>query len=253
MKKLISLLAAAVICCTAAITPVFAADKDKDKDKGKEKTSETVTEMTMLDKATICFDNDSTFDKIITFGAAELTGLNYEITTEKSHTSRSLMVSQDFKGRNESMSGFYFTADTFGLETFAGSTIELYVYAPETGADDVLFYTDGDVYLTADAPMSTNPFWKKVTLEVPDNIANYMFGMVIQNSAGFSDVVCYIDDVCIYKPSGEKIENIGDYREYKGYVGGASSVLTVIAFVLLVLALIGSGVYLFIRNMQRYR
>ncbi len=247
MKKLLSLLAAALVSTAAICTPVYA----------EEDPAETESESYTVDKSTICFDNDGTFDKITLFGSYEATGLSYKITSEKVRNNSSLEVSQNFSGSLPSgseVSGFYYNADAFGLESFSGTTISLYAYVPNSGADQVLFYTDGDIYMTAEAEQSDAPYWKEYTLSVPDNINNTMFGVLIKASEGNDSVVCYIDDVNITDENGVKIDNIGDFREYSAKkTGGASSVITTIVFVILLVAVVGGTAYFIFKSIHRYR
>lgn len=247
MKKLLSLLAAALIGTAAFCTPVYA----------EEDPAETESESYTVNKSTICFDNDGTFDKITLFGSYEATGLSYKISPEKARNNNSLEVTQSFTGSLSSgseMSGFYYSADAFGLESFSGTTISLYAYVPKSGADQVLFYTDGDIYMTAEAEQSDVPYWKEYTLSVPENVNNTMFGVLINASEGYDSVVCYIDDVNITDENGIKIDNIGDYRQYSAKSsGGASSVITTIVFVILLVAVVGGTAYFIFKSIHRYR
>ena len=47
-------------------------------------------------------------------------------------------ISQDFAGEldsSEQNTGFYIDSKSFGLETFAGTEISMYIYAQDVGAD----------------------------------------------------------------------------------------------------------------------
>ncbi|MBQ8567837.1 MAG: hypothetical protein IJ446_01305 [Oscillospiraceae bacterium] len=242
MKKILSLIMSAVICGTMLAVPA-AAEEEKKENEGT--------------RPTVCFDTDESFQYIHTFGSAADTGLSYEITPETTRTNRALKISQDFAGSLTSgaeASGFYFNADTFGLESFAGTELSFYVYAEATGADELYFYTDGDIYLAENVSMTATPYWQKVTIEVPENVNNTMFGVLINSSTGFNDAVCHVDDLTVKDKNGVAIENIGDYKNVEGYAaGGAASVLTIIVFVILILAVIGICVLVVIKTIKKYR
>lgn len=244
MKKILSLIMSAVICGTMLAVPAAAAKEEK-----KEEQETT--------KATICFDTDESFQYINTFGSAADTGLSYEITPENARTNRAMKISQNFSGSLASgaeASGFYFNADTFGLESFAGTELSFYVYAEATGADELYFYTDGDVYLAENITLTATPHWQMVTLDIPENVNNTMFGILINSSTGFNDVICLVDDLTVKDKNGAAIANIGDYKNVEGYAeGGAASVLTIIVFVILILAVIGVCVLVVVKTIKKYR
>lgn len=243
MKKMISIAAAAVIGFTMTAFTACA-------------ESEEETEAPAA-SSTICFDTDEALKYITTFGAAEETGLGYRITTEKASSNGSLVISEDFLESSENpITGISFNCADFGLDSLAGCTISLKVYAPSSGADELAFYSDGDVYLAETIAMTANPIWETVTLTIPETMNNTMFGMIITTSSGgIKGDVCNIDELCLYKPDGSMADNIGDFKVVEeGTSGGVNHVLMIIVFVLLIIAVVGCCAYFLLKYVVwRYR
>ncbi|MGN0691920.1 MAG: hypothetical protein ACI4K7_06205 [Oscillospiraceae bacterium] len=242
MKKMISIAAAAVIGFTMTAFPACA--------ESEEETEAPAASSTM------CFDTDESLGYIRTFGAAEATGLGYKITSEKASSNGSLVITEDFLESSGDMStGITFNCADFGLESLSGCTISLKVYAPDSGADELLFYSDGDVFLSESVAMTSNPYWETVTLTIPETINNTMFGMFITTNVGIKGEVCSIDELCLYKPDGSMAENIGDYKLIEeGSASGVNHVLMIIVFVLLIIAVVGCCAYVLLKFVVwRYR
>ncbi|MGN0695942.1 MAG: hypothetical protein ACI4J5_04155 [Oscillospiraceae bacterium] len=242
MKKMISIAAAAVIGFTMTAFPACA-------------ESDEETEAPAA-SSTICFDTDETLSYINTFGSAENTGLTYKITSERAAANGSLVLSEDYIGDSSTVNtGIYFNCADFGLETLAGCTISLKVYAYDAGADVLSFYADGDIYISESIAMTANPYWETVTLTIPETINNTMFGMLITSSTGVKGDVCNIDELCLYKPDGTMAENIGDYKMIEeGTSSGVNRVLMWVVFILLILAVLGCCAYFLLKFVVwRYR
>lgn len=246
MRRLIGIAAAAVIGFTAAAFPAAAA---------KETEAAAETEAPAA-SSTICFDNDETLDYITVFGSSEETGLTYKITSENAASNGSLVMSENFVGDSGTMNtGIYFNCSDFGLDTLGGCTLSLKVYAPASGADELMFYSDGDMFLSQSVSITANPIWQTVTLTIPESVSNQMFGMLITTSGAVNGEVCYIDELCLYKPNGEMAENIGDFQIIEEAASsGVNRVLMIIVFVLLLIAVLGCCAYFLLKFVVwRYR
>lgn len=247
MRKLLGIAAAAVIAVSAAAFPAGAA-----KETETEKETEAPTA-----SSTICFDTDTTLDYINTFGSVENTDLTYRITSDKAAANCSLVISESFLSKSGSQNtGIYFNSSDFGLDTLAGCTISLKIYAPSSGADEVAFYSDGDIFLSQSVAMTSNPYWETVTLTIPETVNNSMFGMLISAEGPVNGEVCRIDELCLYKPNGEMAENIGDFKVVEESAGasGFNHVLMIIVFVLLIIAVVGCCAYFLLKFVVwRYR
>lgn len=244
MKKILSIIAAAVIGLTAVGTAVFA-----DAPENGEEDS--------LPQSTLCFDTEKTLEYIHTFGAAEQAGLEYKIDTENASKNGSLAISENFSGElteNSGNAGIYFNCADFGLDTLAGCTIKLKVYASQTGANTLSVYTDGDIFLSHNVTMTANPHWENVTLEVSEDINNTMFGVLIQSDTGFNGTVCNIDELSIYNQNDALIENIGDYQVIEKGGSKGNSPLMIVIFVVLIVAVLLVCAYFIIKFViLRYR
>lgn len=254
MRKLIGTIASLLLCAAMSVMPVFAAEA-KDTEQPSAKTTETV--QSENNKTTLCFDTNSFIDKINTFGCTEESGFKYYISTKRSLHNGSLALSQNFAdplpdGNNNT--GVYFSAKDFGRENFSGCTITCYVYAQAVGADELRLFSDGDVYITTNIPITASPAWRMITLEIPDDISNTMFGFIIKSTKGFNEAVCYVDNLTVLDENGYPIPNIGDYRKETDTASArVFGTFTVIVFVMLVFAVI-AGCVLFIRRLKyRYR
>ena len=242
MKKIISIAAAAVIGLAMTAFPAFA--------EAEEETEAPAA------SSTVCFDTEEALSYIKTFGSAGETGLAYKISAEKASANGSLAISEDYLSDSGEMNtGIYFDCTDFGLESLAGCTISLKVYAPASGADELSFYSDGDVFLAESVAMTANPFWETVTLTIPETINNQMFGMLITSSGGVKGEVCSIDELCLYKPDGSMTENIGDFQVIEASTAsGVNRVLMIIVFVLLIIAVVGCCAYFLLKFVVwRYR
>lgn len=242
IKKIICIAAAAVIGLTMTTFPAFA--------EAEEETEAPAA------SSTLCFDTEEALNYIKTFGSAGETGLSYKINVEKAAANGSLTVSENYLSDSGEMNtGVYFDCADFGLESLAGCTISLKVYAPSSGADELSFYSDGDVFLSESVAMTANPFWETVTLTIPETINNQMFGMLITSSGAVKGEVCSIDELCLYKPDGTMAENIGDFQVIEAAASsGVNRVLMIVVFVLLIIAVIGCCAYFLLKFVVwRYR
>lgn len=246
MRKLFGIAAAAVIGFSAAAFPAAA-----------EKETEAAETEAPAASSTICFDTEKTLEYITAFGSVEETDLSYRITSEKADSNGSLAISESFLSDSDTQNaGFYFNCSDFGLDTLSGCTISLKVYAPVSGADELSFYSDGDIFLSESIAMTANPFWQTVTLTIPESVNNTMFGMLITASGAVNGEICNIDELCLYKPNGEMAENIGDFEviEEGSASSGVNRVLMIIVFVLLLLAVLGCCAYFLLKFVVwRYR
>lgn len=244
MKKILSIIAAAVIGLTAVGTAVFADTPEKEGEDS-------------LPQSTLCFDTEKVLEYVHTFGAAEQAGLEYKIDTENAAKNGSLAISENFAGElteNSGNAGIYFNCGDFGLDTLAGCTIKLKVYADQSDANTLSVYTDGDIFISQNIAITANPHWADLTLEVSEDINNTMFGVLIQSSTGVSGTVCNIDELSIYNKNDALIENIGDYQVIEKGKSKGNSPLMIVIFVVLIVAVLLVCAYFIIKFViLRYR
>ena len=242
MKRILGVIAAAVIGLSAVSTAVFAENEEAEDSSPL---------------ATLCFDSEKSLEFVGAFGAADEAGLKYKIDTENAAKNGSLAISENFAGTlqtNSGNAGIYFNCSDFGLDTLAGCKIKLKIYANEVGADTLSVYSDGDIFVSQDITMTANPYWADVTLNVSEDINNTMFGILIQSTNGFDGVVCNIDELSIYNKNNALIENVGDYKVVEQGKTGGNNPLMIVLFVILIVAVLLVSAYFIIKFVVlRYR
>lgn len=244
MKKILSIIAAAVIGLTAAGIAAFADKPEKDEEDS-------------LPQSTLCFDTERSLEFINSFGAAEQAGLEYKIDTENASKNGSLAISETSSGElteNSGNAGIYFDCTDFGLDTLAGCTVKLKIYAENSSASSLSAFTDGDIFLSENVAITANPHWEDVTLEISEDINNTMFGILIQSNMGINGTACNIDELCIYNKNDALIENIGDYQVIEKGESKGNSPLMIVVFVVLIVAVLLVSAYFIIKFViLRYR
>lgn len=244
-RKLASVILSAVIMVTALGNVCYADDEEA------EDTESTA-------RATVCFDNTEVTNTYIhTFGDTALSGLTYSgISGKDAYQDGSLLISENFTDApsEDVNTGIYFSASDFGMESFAGCTATLEVYAESSGADALEIYSDGDIYLSENVNITANPVWLDVTVSVPEDIDNTNLGVLITSSNMISGSICRIDNLNIYDANGTLVENIGDYMEISTEKSTANKVIMIIVFIILIVAVVGVCGY-FIKKfvIGRYR
>lgn len=241
MKKLLALLTAAAAIFTMS-TAVFAA---ADKNSGQP-------------AATITFDSDKVFDFLHTFGNASDTGFTMELTEKDALSGKSLKCSESFK---ESVSnrygGFYLDAEDFGLDSFAGYTMELYISTDKAAnkkTKQFELFTDGDNWSTTAFNTDGVGIYRKASITVPANSKNTKIGLSFPIVDPFEGGLCMVDELKIIDNYGKAIANVGDIDNslYKG-PSGFKMVITILMFVVLI-AGVGFGIYIFLKKVVwRYR
>jgi hypothetical protein len=240
MKIKISFLVIAVIMSFAAL-PVFASDS-----------------------AALAFDNDSSIKHFVNDNTdlAKKTGFKYTVSDTKTYDGTgALAVSESFVGAiDEGQSGgAYITADKFGLKDFAGCTITAKLYptaASNSVKPNIVFYTDGMLYLPTANTSWNIESWNDVVMVIPDNCENTRLGFLIPVKSTFSGDVFYLDEVVITLPDGTAVSNIGDYEApIEGLSGDIDDTLTLILTIILIvgaIAIVVLLIYIIARKAKRY-
>jgi len=244
MKKLLgAILAAAMLLSSTAVTCSALDERDRNAD------------------ATFSFDTDAGFSKWEVFGSAVNTGLTMKTSDARSIKGRSLAVSEKFtESLNSKFGGIEITAGAFDLDSFEGCKITMSVYVePDVSehANELKLFSDGKVWIEKSIDVSSQQ-WAEYTLSVPMGTSNDTFGISIPIADGYDGVVCFVDEVKVYDPSGTMIENVGDFslEEVVQAQKGTSSfafVMMIIAFIVLILGFIAGGAYLITKLIARYR
>ncbi len=247
-QKILGAVFAAAVALSAVSGAAFA-EKKNDNDG---KNNEAVV------RATMCFDNSSSEKYLNLFGDTEETGLSYAITVQESVNDGALCLSEDCTEApaDTHNTGIYFKSSDFGLENFAGCTLTVSIYPESPGADMIEFYSEGDVFLSEEIKVTANPRWTPVTLKIPDDNNNTVFGVLVTSSDMIKGPVCYVDNLCVYDKNGNIAENVGDYQS----IADAEStetfnyVMMIIVFILLIVAVVGGvAYYIFKYVINRYR
>jgi hypothetical protein len=216
------------------------------------------------ESAALAFDNDSSVKLFLNDNAdlVKTTGFKYVVSDKESYDGAgALAVSESYVGDTieNSSGGAYITADRFGLTDFAGCTISAKLYptgASRAANPEIVFYTDGMLYLPTATTDWKADSWNDVTLAVPENCNNTRFGFLIPVKSTFSGDVFYLDEVVITRPDGETVANIGDYEApQEGLSGDINDTLAIILTVILAagaVAIIVLLIYIIVRRTKRY-
>lgn len=247
-QKILGAVFAAAVALSAVSGAVFA-EKKNDKD---DKKNDSVI------RATMCFDNNGSEDYLNLFGDTEETGLSYGISVQESVNDGSLCLSENAVEApiDTHNTGIYFNSADFGLENLAGCTLTVSIYPENSGADVVEFYSEGDAFLSEEVKVTANPRWTPVTLKIPDDNKNTVFGVLVTSSEMIKGPVCYIDNLCIYDKNGNIAENVGDYQSIEDAEksGTFSYVMMIIVFIILIVAVVGGVAYFIFKYViNRYR
>lgn len=249
MKKLLSILMAAVTAFTMSATVLAKSD---DKADEKESTAAPVV------KATISFDSDKCEDYIHTFGHAKDTGFEYTISDSNTMSGRSLKISMDFSSRiTNKYGGIYFDAEDFGLDSFSGYTMTVN-FKPTSAATKAtksfMLFSDGDRWISENFETSDPGRWGSKSITVPADKNNSKLGISFPITEPFSGDVTYIDEIIISDNYGKAIANIGDIDTSVTKAPNTFvTVITIILFVLLIVAVVLSIVYIVYKLLWRFR
>lgn len=244
MKKLFgAILAAAMLLSSMAVTCSALDERDRVAD------------------ATFSFDTDAGISKWEVFGSAANAGLTMKTSDARSIKGRSLAVSESFtESLNSKFGGIRITSDIFDLDSFEGCRISMSVYV-EPGAsehaNELKLFSDGKVWIEKSIDINSQQ-WTEYSVSVPTGTSNNTFGISIPIADGYDGVVCFIDEVKVYDPSGAMIGNVGDFslEEVVQAQKGTSSfafVMMIIAFVVLILGFVAGGAFLITKLIARYR
>lgn len=244
MKKIISLIIAGAAALTMG-TAVLAAP-------------ETTTASAKPEPATLSFDTDACMKYIHTFGNASDTNLKVELADGGAISGRSLKLSEDFKDPvSNQYGGIYFEAADFGLDDFAGHTLNVNIKidkAVNKSTDVLQLFADGDQWISSVVNTSNSGNYFKASVTVPAEVKNNKLGLSIPITDGFSGEVCRLDDVTIVDNYGVQIANIGDEDTSVAEApNGVLSVLSTILFIILIIAIIGVIVWIVLKLVRRYR
>ncbi|MBQ8826847.1 MAG: hypothetical protein IJ007_07130 [Oscillospiraceae bacterium] len=198
--------------------------------------------------ATFCFDNSNAVSAWQTYGSIEQTGFTYNVVSDVKESGNgslemNVSISKDIP-EDERYGGIYLTAESLGLESFKGCTMQASVYFnPEAAdaTDKFTIYSDGIVWLTSEVS-DENTGWTMVSLTVPDTAANTGMGFEIPVFSTYDGTVCYVDNVIIYDGLGNAIANMGDSElssaNVEVSIGTAGRILLIILLAVLVVGIV---------------
>ena len=218
-----------------------------------------------LDDATYCFD---TAEKLSDWQLTEeSSAVNLKIsidTLTAEDGAGSLAIYESFKEEPPSSStGIYVDSKTFGLENFAGYSMEIsYKFNPdfEGSAENLSIFSDGIVWVQTSIMPNDIKEFQKAKVTVPENAANTRFGITIPTLIPATGTIVYIDNVVIYDAEGTAIANVGDYKiseeneadKYK-QTGTLTTVIYVILLVVIILLVVGGIAYMVLTLRKRFR
>lgn len=199
-------------------------------------------------QATFCFDTGACIESFLPYGSVEETNTKLTNTVlESKNGNGSMVVSVDIQENiDQAYGGFYVEAETLGLDSFKGCTVEMSVKAcegQEISSDALSLYSDGIIYLSSEVPELSAKEWTTVYLAIPEGADNKKVGFTIPTFQLRSGDMVYIDDFTITQADGTVIANQGDY-EIKTVVAedaastGQSIGMTIL-LVVLILAIVG--------------
>lgn len=237
MKKIISVLAAAVMLVSCAAVGAAAEETDAND----------------LQESTFCFDNNTSLALLENYGSVQETGLSLSINSDnREEGDGSLCIYENITEElpaDKQFGGVYISASSLGMEDFKGCTVQMSVLFDENAkdvADKFTVYSDGIVWMTAEISAETAGRWSKIALTLPENAANDKIGFTIPVYGQYTGNVAYVDNIIVYKPDGTIVENVGDHQltavGLKVPVGLGGRIAMIIgAVVLLVGAICGVG------------
>ena len=241
MKKLLSVLLAAAAAFTMS-TAVYA-EPEKTDNPGE---------------ATITFDTSKSLEYIHTFGNAADAGLTMELTEKGALSGKALKLSESFKGSlSNRYGGFYLDAEDFGLDSFGGYTVNIYINASDKAAkatSQFEVFSDGASWQSMNFLTNSAGSYRVASITVPANSQNTKVGVSFPIMNDFDGELGMFDDITIVDNYGKTIANIGDidtslYQGPSGFV----SVITTILFIIVLLAVIGGVAYFVIKTTGQYR
>lgn len=241
MKKFLSVLIAAAAAFTMS-TAVYA-EPEKTDNPGE---------------ATITFDTEKSLKYIHTFGNATDAGLTMELTEKGALSGKALKLSESFKGTlSNRYGGFYLEASDFGLESFGGYTMNIYINASTKASkatDQFELFTDGTGWQSVNFLTNSAGSYRAASITIPANSKNTKVGVSFPITQEFDGELGMFDDITIVDNYGKTIANVGDIDTslYQG-PGGFVTVITTILFILVILAVIGGVAYFVVKTLRKYR
>lgn len=229
LKRILSALAAAAVMVSACAFPSYA-------------EGET---------AAFCFDTDASLSSWETYGSVTETGLKLSISNDIKETGDgSLCISENVSAgdiNNEnSYGGAYVSAETLGLSSFSGCTVEMSVYIDKDAAaltDSFTIFSDGIVWLASSVPSENAGKWTTVSLTIPENADNTRIGFEIPVFTSYSGNAAYIDNIIIRDVNGSTVANVGDEKVSASSIdvsiGTGARIALLVVLVVIILAVIG--------------
>ncbi len=244
MKKLMAIILAAASVFTMS-TAVFA-DKADTEDEKK------------IEKPTFAFDTDSSFSYIHKFGNASDTNLKIELGDKGAYEGRSLKLSEDFAVKvSNQYGGIYFDASDFGLESFAGYTMNVNMRvtkAASKATPAIVLFADGEQWVSKNIATDKPDTWVKGSVSVPANVSDSKLGISIPITEAYKDDVLMVDNIVITDNYGKQIANVGDIdTSLAEKPNTLLSILSIILFALLFAGIIAAGAFIFFRAKKRFR
>lgn len=212
-------------------------------------------------EAAYCFDTPDKLSDWQTEGAAEQTGLSLkQITSRAKNGDGCIAVSESFTGEiADTFGGAYITADTLGLESFAGCTLSMSVLLNDEAAEHIenlSIYCDGMIWLETPVLEVNSKDWTEVTLAVPENAENTSAGFTIPTFNAYSGEIVYIDDFHVTRADGTVVANRGDYKMKSAAkvdtVSKGTNIVLIIVLVVLILAIVGAIALIVMKAVKRY-
>lgn len=231
IKGFVSLLASVALILSAGAAQVCA--------------EEAVTET-----ATFCFDTADSLSLWETYGSVAETGFELGIDPDlKEKGDGALRISENVTeeiATDNQFGGAYITAESMGLESFKGCTVQMSVYFDKTAAglaDAFTVFSDGIVWQTSAISSESAGRWVKVSLTVPENAENTKIGFTIPVFKQYSGAAAYVDNVIIYNADGKAIANVGDEKISSGSIvvsiGTGARIALLAVLVVVILAVVG--------------
>lgn len=231
IKGFVSLLASAALILSAGAVQVCAEDVN-------------------TETATFCFDTADSLSLWETYGSTAETGFELSIDSSVRETGDgALLISENVAEDIDSDSQFggaYISAESLGLESFKGCTVQMSVYFDKSAAEAAEAFTvfsDGIVWQTSAVSSENAGRWTKVSLTVPENADNTKIGFTIPVFSQYSGAAAYVDNIIIYNADGTAVANVGDEKISAGSIevsiGNGARIALLVVLVIVILAVVG--------------
>lgn len=210
------------------------------------------------EKPTFAFDTKDSMSYLHKFGNASDTGLALDVTDKGAFEGRALKFSENFASSiSNQYGGIYFDSADFGLNNFAGYTLEVNIKPTKAAikaTPNITLFADGQQWVSQNVPITEADKWVTASVSVPANVADNKIGISIPITEPFNGDVILVDNVVIKDNYGKQLANVGDIDTSLAQKPSTwRRVLSVVLFIVLAVAAVGGVAFFIYKMMRRYR